>query len=321
MNNKPPILVQESEGDGGGIIEIVLVLVILLVIGVIAWYVYDSSSSSKSKDDDDESSSPSPSPVPQTVTINGQTFDPNGYMVSKGWWTGRSLSGYSPSSAPTDFSCYNRCDQKTRCVQFSRRQTDGMCALYESTSAQDDLAHVRGVKKKGANSYSDPVALQWYRDTAGSSPVSAQQCADMCTNASSPSCFSWYYRINNQTCVLHRDDPSQTTKYSEGIIDRPIVVNSPSPSPSPGFNNTLIGKTFTSGTSRITFTNANTFNLTLISGSILTFNNLPVSYTIGSTFTEFFQGNFAYRVTYINNNTLEYTSNDPIIRGPIRFTG
>ena len=219
-------------------VGIILLLVMLGLVGFGGWYLYkkikeDSSSSDGSSPSSSGSGSPSPSPrPPPSVTINDQTFDPKGYMVSKGYfWNTQVIPGTVPSVVQTDEACRNRCIQTSPCVHFSRQQDNGMCYLNQPWNTGDP-EHVRGFRKgsNGTKEYGDPATVTLLRDTAGSSPIpNAQVCADMCTRewASSPSCIGWTYRQSNHptvnlrnTCVLAKDDTSDSNKYVEGIVNR-----------------------------------------------------------------------------------------------------
>lgn len=237
----------KKNNGSGGIIGIVILLVVFALLGYGGWYLYkenkknsDSSIPSASASNTQSQQSPQGPPAPESVTINGETFNPSGYVVSKGWfWNRRDIPGYSPSPTTTNDECMNRCSQRSTCAQFARLQSSpgaGMCYLSESNNAEGDASHIRAIKKSGANSYSDSVYISFQKDTAGESPVSVQQCSDMCTRAASPSCIAWAYRQNNHTdpnyrrsCILYRNDTTQP-QYAEGIIDRPLPLpQSPSP--------------------------------------------------------------------------------------------
>lgn len=220
---------------------VVLVVVMLLLsssIGVVAW------GASTNWWSPDESSTPSgtpqapspgvspqvpkaPSPgvspqapAPATVTLNNQTFDPSGYLVSKGMFWAREPAAPSGYSSTID-ECRQRCINTPSCNQFARSENSGTCYVNKDVKYIDD--HVRGMKPDGTKPYTKPGHIQWYWDSASSNTrMDIQTCISNCT--SNNSCTAWYYRTSSvsdpalqRTCVLHNSN-TNAEQYKEGVF-------------------------------------------------------------------------------------------------------
>jgi hypothetical protein len=157
-----------------------------------------------------------------SVTISGETFDPTGYTVSRGYiWNRQPLTGYTASVSTDTAACRQRCQDNNNCLHFARRVSDGMCYLNETSSATADNAHVRAIKNSGTNKWASSVNLSPYSDVTSST---LNNCKSNCTSNSS--CSAWYYRNSTHsdpnlrnTCSLWRNGPS-TDKYDEGFMGR-----------------------------------------------------------------------------------------------------
>lgn len=170
----------------------------------------------------------------RNVTIAGETFNPTGYTVSRGYiWNRQPLTGYTPSAASAS-ECRQRCQTNTNCLHFGRRQTDGMCYLHETDNSGDeatgiksDDVHVRGIKNSGTNQWSSPVNLGIYYDGATQTPPvknTLAECMTKCT--SNTSCIAFSYRTDGhvwsdgkKTCLLYNNN-SNPDKYEEGFMNR-----------------------------------------------------------------------------------------------------
>ena len=148
------------------------------------------------------------------VTVNGYTFDPTGYSVSKGWfWDPQ--TDLSTSIEATAAACKQKCSDNNQCVHWSRAETDGTCTL--SKNSTDDTVHVRGIK--------DPATagnIQTLVDAI--SMDKPDKCLSNCN--SNPQCIGWVFRGPDHsqaqyknTCQLHKNDTSKP-QFKEGLFNR-----------------------------------------------------------------------------------------------------
>ena len=223
---------------------IILVLIVAVLFsssiggGVAAWLNWDKLFPSTEED------SPSPSTNTNTntggptgggptggatVTINGETFDPSGFTVSKGFIANTVQIG--TNSIEDINACRDKCINNSECIQF-KRSADGTCTILKSGDAANDAVSVAGFKNDGNNLYTKESMIGTYEDSASYGDASKRvtyttaQCKNKC--ATSPSCIAWYHRnsthgdaASKNTCVTFAEsNVPAASRYRYGAVGK-----------------------------------------------------------------------------------------------------